>query len=197
MVGPEHKKIRGVAGTFEAYHGWNEQAQFPALWKQLSSIHQSMYVESNAYLTPKPEFDYTVIWTQSGETHLTPDIRYNSQRVTAVRTPFRTLGVRAWFTLRVAESDRGSRARQEIALALWCNSTLGMLMHANQANRAQEGRGTGSKGMLETLMTLDVRKLQPWQLEEAQAIWDYKSEAGKPAGGTTLGDLLKEQMTSD
>ena len=171
MVGPEHKKIRGVAGTFEAYHGWNEQAQFPALWKQLSSIHQSMYVEPNAYLTPKPEFDYTIIWAQSGETHLTPDIRYNSQRVTAVRTPFRTLGVRAWFTLQVAESDRASRARQEIALALWCNSTLGMLMHANHANRAQEGRGTGSKGMLETLTTLDVRELQPWQLEEAQALW--------------------------
>ena len=33
--------------------------------------------------------------------------------------------------------------------------------------------------------------------EEAQAIWNYKSEAGKPAAGTTLGDLLKEQMTSD
>ena len=33
--------------------------------------------------------------------------------------------------------------------------------------------------------------------EEAQVMWDYKSEAGKPAAGTTLGDLLKEQMTSD
>ena len=33
--------------------------------------------------------------------------------------------------------------------------------------------------------------------EEAQAMWDYKSEAGKPAAGTTLGDLLKEQLTSD
>ena len=170
-VGPEHKRIRGVAGAFEAYHGWNEQAQFPAIWKQLSSIHQSMYVEPNAYLTPKPEFDYTTIWAQSGETHTTPDIRYNSQRVMAVRTPFRTLGVRAWFTMQVDESDRALRARQEIALALWCNSTLGMLMHANHANRAQEGRGTGSKGMLETLTTLDVRQLQPWQLEEAQALW--------------------------
>jgi small subunit ribosomal protein S1 len=30
--------------------------------------------------------------------------------------------------------------------------------------------------------------------EEAQAIQSYKSDAGKPAAGTTLGDLLKEQM---
>ena len=33
--------------------------------------------------------------------------------------------------------------------------------------------------------------------EEAQAIKTYKSDAVKPAAGTTLGDLLKEQLTSD
>ena len=32
-------------------------------------------------------------------------------------------------------------------------------------------RGTGNKGMLETLSTLDVRQLRPWQLDEAQAIF--------------------------
>lgn len=33
--------------------------------------------------------------------------------------------------------------------------------------------------------------------EEAAAIESYKTEAGKPAAGTTLGDLLKEKMTSE
>ncbi len=33
--------------------------------------------------------------------------------------------------------------------------------------------------------------------DEAEALQNYKSEAGKPAAGATLGDLLKEQMTSD
>jgi small subunit ribosomal protein S1 len=33
--------------------------------------------------------------------------------------------------------------------------------------------------------------------EEQQALQDYQSEAGKPAAGATLGDLLKEQMTPD
>ena len=73
--------------------------------------------------------------------------------------------------MQVRDPDLLIRARREIALALWCNSTLGMLLHANHSNRAQEGRGTGNKGMLETLTTLDVRKLEAWQLEEAQAIW--------------------------
>ena len=44
-------------------------------------------------------------------------------------------------------------------------------------------------------VTLSIKEKEA--KEEAQAIWDYKSEAGKPAAGTTLGDLLKEQMTSD
>ena len=44
-------------------------------------------------------------------------------------------------------------------------------------------------------VTLSVKEKEA--SEEAQAMWDYKSEAGKPAAGTTLGDLLKEQMTSD
>ena len=44
-------------------------------------------------------------------------------------------------------------------------------------------------------MTLSIKGKEA--SDEAQAIWNYKSEAGKPAAGTTLGDLLKEQMTSD
>ena len=33
--------------------------------------------------------------------------------------------------------------------------------------------------------------------EEAQAIQSYKTDAGRPTTGTTLGDLLKEKMTSE
>ena len=86
-------------------------------------------------------------------------------------TSIPTLGVRAWHTLSVNEDDPLIRSRLEIALGLWCNSTLGMLLHANHSNSAQEGRGQGNKGMLESLTTLDVRKLKAWQLDEAQAIW--------------------------
>ena len=33
--------------------------------------------------------------------------------------------------------------------------------------------------------------------EEAQAIQNYRSESGRTTTGTTLGDLLKEQMNSE
>ena len=170
-VGPQDRRIRGSLGVFEGFHGWSDHAQFSALWSLDSSIHQGLSAEPNAWLSPKPGVDHQPIWSQSGTLQITRDVRYNSQRIMTTRTGTRALGVRAWFTLQVQEPDPLVNSRREIALALWCNSTLGMLLHANHSNRAQEGRGTGNKGMLETLTTLDVRKLEDWQLEEAQAIW--------------------------
>ena len=170
-VGPQDRKIRGSLGAFEAYHGWNEQAQFPAIWKLDSSIHRGMLAEPNAWLAPKPDRDHIPIWSQSGSLQITRDVRFNSQPVMAVRTDTRTLGVRAWHTLSLHGNDPLVTSRREIALALWCNSTLGFLLHANHSNKAQEGRGQGNKGMLESLVALDVHKLEDWQLDEAQAIW--------------------------
>ena len=180
-VGPQHRRIRGSLGVFEAYHGWNDQAQFPAIWKLDSSIHQGMIAEPNAWLVPKPDKNHVPIWSQSGTLQIAADVRYNSQPVMAVRTDLRTLGVRAWHSLSLSENDPLIGSRQEIALALWCNSTLGMLLHANHSNSAQEGRGQGNKGMLESLATLDVRKLVAWQLEEAQTMWqDFRSRQFQP-----------------
>ena len=170
-VGPQHRRIRGSLGEFDAFHGWNEEAQFPAIWSHKESTHQSMSSYPNAHLVPKPESDYVPIWAQSGTLQITPDVQYDSQRIISTRTVTRALGVRAWHSLNVHESDPLIKTRMETALALWCNSTLGMLLHANHANRAQRGRGTGNKGMLESLFTVDVRNLKAWQLDEAQTIW--------------------------
>ena len=170
-IGPEHRSIRGSHGAFDAYHGWNDLAQFPAIWRHGASVHQCMSAEPNAWLVPKPSYDHRPIWSQAGTLQVTCDVQYDSQRIMTTRTGTRALGVRAWFTLQVHESDPVLSSRREIALALWFNSSLGMLLHANHSNRAQKGRGIGNKAMMETLTTLDVRKLEAWQLEEAQAIW--------------------------
>ena len=176
-VGPQDRQIRGSLGVFDAYHGWDGQAQFPALWAQSQKVHQGLVTEPNARLFPKPDRDHGPLWAQAGTLQVTRDVRYNSQRVMTVRTNSRTLGVRAWFALTSQHDDHAGRALQEMALALWCNSTLGLLLHSNHANRAQHGRGTGNKGMLETLPTLDVRQLHPWQLDEAHAIYrDFQDQ---------------------
>ena len=174
-VGPQHRRIRGSLGVFDGYHGYNEQAQFPALWSLDSRVHNRMSAEPNAWLTPQPGRDHSSIWSQADSLHIATDVRYNSQPIMATRTGIRALGVSSWHTLIVREDDPVVRSQRETALGMYCNSTLGLLCHANHANRTQEGRGRGNKGMLETLVTLDVRKLESWQLDEAQQIWQEYS----------------------
>ncbi len=170
-VGPQDRRIRGSLGVFDSYHGYNEQAQFPAIWSFNSRVHNRMTAEPNAWLIPQPGRDHLPVWAQAGTLQISPSVRYTSQPIMAVRTMVNTLGTSSWFTVTPKETDLEIRARQEIALAIWCNSTLGIIFQANRANVTQQGRGIGRKGMLENLPTLDVRKLTPWQLDEAQAIW--------------------------
>lgn len=170
-VGPQHRRIRGSIGVFDGYHGWDEQAQFPALWAHSEKVHRGLISEPNARLFPQAGRAHGPIWSQAGTLQITCDVRYNSQRIMATRTPVRTLGMSTWHTLLVREADLSVGTQREMALALWLNSTFGLLQHASHANRTQYGRGRGNKGMLETLPTLDVRQLQPWQLDEAQGIY--------------------------
>ena len=85
-VGPQHWRIRGALGVFDGYHGWDGQAQFPAIWSLNSLVHQGLLAEPNARLVPKPGLAYEPIWSQSGNLHMTCDIRYNAQRIMTTRT---------------------------------------------------------------------------------------------------------------
>lgn len=95
-VSPHDGQIhKDSIGVFDSFHGYDGLAQFPAIWKQREAVHRSASAEPNARLTPKPSRDHTRIWATAGHLHLTRDVRYNSQRVAAVRTYERTLGVRS------------------------------------------------------------------------------------------------------
>ena len=171
-VSPHHGQINKESiGVFDAFHGYDGLAQFPALWQQRQAVHRSSQTEPNARLVPRPGRNHARIWAAAGHLHLTRDVRYNSQRVAAARTYERTLGVRAWSTLRLNDAADEQREAMEAALALWCNSTFGLLCHASRANPSQLGRGQGSRTLLRELPTLNVFELEPWQLDAAASAW--------------------------
>lgn len=171
-VSPHDGQIhKDSIGVFDAFDGFDGLAQFPALWRHRQAVHRSAQTEPNARLSPKPGRDHARVWGTAGHLHLTRDIRYNSQRVATVRTLQRTLGVRAWYTLKLNDCADGRREGMEAALALWCNSTFGLLGHASQANPSQLGRGQGSRTLVRELPTLNVLELEPWQLAAAASAW--------------------------
>jgi len=62
--------------------------------------------------------------------------------------------------------------RYEVAWTLWCNSTLGLFCHWLHCSKQQMGRGRLPLQTLETMPTLDVRKLSSKQLANADALFE-------------------------
>ena len=181
VISPHHRQIRGGSGTFTIHEGWDAATQFPALWHHSARVHRNMQVPPNAQLSTIPGVEHRQVWQHANRLHITPDVRYTSQRIHAAVTHEKTLGVRSWHTISIKTEFEHKSHRMENALALWLNSSLGMLSHANHANRSQNGRGLGNKTMLSSLPVLDVRQLADWQLDASENVFrDFRDVTFEP-----------------
>ena len=106
------------------------------------------------------------IWETATRVHYNRDLRFNSQSLIVAMTERRCIGGRAWPSVIFEEP------RHEYAFALWCNSTLGLLMHWWVTNKTQSGRGTTTVTGIPNIPTLDMRKLTGKQLAAARSAFD-------------------------
>ncbi len=102
------------------------------------------------------------IWATATRAHYNRDLRFNSQSLIVGMTERRCVGGRAWPSV-IFEDDE-----QEYAFTLWCNSTLGLLMHWWTSNKTQSGRGTTTVTSIPNIPTLDTRTLGAEQLSAAR-----------------------------
>ena len=109
------------------------------------------------------------VWNTASHCHFNCDFRFNSQCTSMQFTPHRTIGGRAWLSIRL------SSAEHEKALVLWANTSLGLLLHWWYANKQQSGRGSIGKSALQFLSVFDVTALKPEQLNEAVTPFDTMS----------------------
>ena len=112
------------------------------------------------------------IWSTASHCHFNCDFQFNSQSTGMQFTPRKTIGGRAWLSIKL------SSAEQEKALVLWANTSLGLLLRWWHSNKQQSGRGNIGKSTLKTLPVLDVTALTPVQFAEAVRIFDAMS--GQP-----------------
>ena len=75
------------------------------------------------------------IWSTASHVHYSREVRFNSQSLVVATTTERCVGGRAWPSV---VFDKRAHA---YVFALWCNSSLGMVMHWWTANKTQDGRG--------------------------------------------------------
>ena len=102
------------------------------------------------------------IWVTATRAHYNRDLRFNSQSLIVAMTNRPCIGGRAWPSVIFQDPEH------EYAFALWCNSTLGLLMHWWATNKTQSGRGTTTVTGIPNIPTLDVRRLTEKQLTAAK-----------------------------
>ena len=91
-------------------------------------------------------------------------------------TPQKCLGGRAWPN--IVPSDEC----HEVPLLLWCNSTLGLLMHWWKGTRQQMGRASMTITAIPDLPVLDPRTLTQRQMDYCRAIFEeLKDKRFRPA----------------
>ena len=128
------------------------------------------------------------VWATASRLHLNRDFRLNSQSLAACLTTERSIGGRAWpnFTI---DGD----PRREEALALWANTTLGVISFWWVAGRQQQGRAILTISGLPSLPVLDVRELDVRQLGIAKQIFEnFRDWTFLPANEAYRDDTRKE-----
>jgi len=182
-IGPLHMDINyndssgGIRGPFHIEALKRKAAPtYPVLWAHDAKRERCMEFEadSEGIIRQGKDSDEdrfaqekaSRIWEISSHCHFNHDFRFNSQSTAMQFTSKKTIGGRAWPSIKLATIEH------EKALVLWGNSSLGLLLHWWHANKQQAGRGSIGISALESLPTLDVTTLSKEALTKAVAIFD-------------------------
>ena len=106
------------------------------------------------------------VWGTATRAHYNRDLQFNAQSIIVAMTERKCIGGRAWPAVILHDPEH------EYAFSLWCNSTLGLLLHWWVSNKTQAGRGTTTVTAIPNIPTLDTRALTDEQHAEAKRRFD-------------------------
>ena len=181
-IGPYHADINGktstggIRGPFDVRAAKPGKAStYPILWAHDADRERKMVFEADsegvAYKgkdkseTAIIEEKTEQVWATASHCHFNRDFRFNSQSTALQFTKKMTIGGRAWLSIKCKSEA------QEMALTLWGNTTLGVLLYWWHCNKQQAGRGSIAKLLLDSLSVLDVQKLSSTQMSETKRIF--------------------------
>ena len=147
---------------------------YPVLWGHAAERERHLVVEPDAAGEVLPDCAERAaeVWKTATRLHFNRDFQLNSQSLAACLTEERVLGGRAWPNFNPKESA------WEKTLALWANSTLGLMCFWWAGSRQQLGRAPLTISALPELLALDPRSIADDKLERISEL--FKSLRGKP-----------------
>ena len=146
-----------------------EVPTYPMLWAHSADRERKFVVLPDSCGDPRLDDEARAAerWNSAASRlHANRDFRLNSQSLAMCVTPEKCLGGRAWPNIVPGEE------RHEIPLLLWCNSTLGLLMHWWKGTRQQLGRASMTITAIPDLPVLDPRTLTSNQVDHCHAVFE-------------------------
>ena len=163
---------------------------YRCLWNNDAGVQRSMVVGHDCALEAK--HDATLehvrkVWATRGRVHLNNQIRYGTQRLIAAYTQRRVLGGSAWPNVILGDK------KFEKPLALWCNSTFGIILYWFVAGNQQHGRGMmGVDAFSNAFSVLDLPSLNDTQLTNLSDVFDESAvNELKPLNAARLDPVRK------
>ena len=143
---------------------------YPTLWNHDAKRERRFIVAPDSEGLPLPKADVARIWATATRAHYNRDLQFNSQSLIVAMTEGQCIGGRAWPSVIFENSEH------EYVFTLWCNSTLGLLMHWWASNKTQSGRGTTSVTGIPNIPMLDTRALIAEQHAAARTAFEAMRE---------------------
>ena len=167
--------------------GPGEVPIYPALWNHDATRETFMVTEpdTQGYVREGCDDHANDVWERTAShLHFNLDFTLSSQPLAACITADQTIGGRAWPNFLCADSQ------WDKPLALWANTTVGLLSFWWLGSRQQSGRAILTISKLPKLMTLDPRQLSTEQLDHANTLFDeLEDQAFLPANEAWRDDV--------
>lgn len=193
-LGPDGRDI------YDAFNTTDNPTAFNALWGNISDDANSLSHNSNKYLSalsePKegrPIRDAETMWGRAGSLMLANSVRLNSNKTVSVVLPDKALSNVWWPTRWDGDSEEVNR-EMERRLALWLNSTLGLLGMLSQRQDTEGPFVKFSKTWWKSTDVLDLDSLDDNQLQRLDELWEEVSEDEVQSLPEMSGDDVREKI---
>ena len=168
-LGLVHRDITGPAprGPFDKVPP-STTATYPALWNHDAEKETRLVCAPDSQLLVRQgmESKATEVWSTAGRPHLNLDFTFGSQPLAIAFTECQSIGGRVWPNVTFTDH------RFDYAVAVWGNTTLGLLSHWWHSSRQQSSKAGLTIRMAESLPILDLGTLADDQLATAETIFN-------------------------
>ena len=169
MIGNEVTKAGKIRGPFDKHTPYSNALQYASMWNHNNTAERKIVCQPDCNLTPKDGEEDRALeqWeANASRLHINAEFTFSSQALAVAYTDEIAMGGSVW--LNIVMDDQ----RQEQALALFGNSTLGILLYWWQSNRQQSSKARLTVTNVPSLRTLNPTMLEEAQLEAATTIFD-------------------------